>query len=59
VGTKGVFIVPVVWTLTAQQAQAAGSNPSANPSCIGDGEPCVLDSDCCSGECSFGFCAAS
>jgi hypothetical protein len=55
---KAAFAVPVVWTLSAQQAFAAGSKPSANPSCLDAGEPCTLDAECCSESCQMGFCAA-
>ena len=55
-GTKAAFIVPAVWTLTAQQAMAAGSNASANPSCLEAAEPCILDADCCSNMCMVGMC---
>ena len=41
------WIVPVVWTLTAQQAQAAPSGPQ----CATDGELCSADADCCSNDC--------
>ena len=54
--TKAAFIVQAVWTLTAQQAMAAGSKASANPSCLEAGEPCVLDADCCSNMCTVGMC---
>jgi hypothetical protein len=56
---KAAFAMPVIWTLTAQQARAAGSNPSGNPSgpaCMDDGELCTMDSDCCSGNCIAGIC---
>lgn len=56
VGRKTVYITPVVWTLTAQQALAGGSNPSANPSCVPNGELCFDDSDCCSNNCALGTC---
>jgi len=56
VGRKTVYITPVVWTLTAQQALAAGSNPSANPSCVPNGELCDDNSDCCSNNCVAGTC---
>jgi hypothetical protein len=55
-GKRAAFVVPVVWTLTASQALAAGSNPSATPSCLGTGELCSTDSDCCSGKCKKGVC---
>jgi len=58
-GTRVAFIMPAVWTLTARQALAAGSNPSGNPSgggCAEAGEPCVIDSDCCDGMCMMGMC---
>ena len=56
VGKRAAFIVPVVWTLTAQDAQAAGSNPSASPSCVPHGGLCAMDSDCCSGNCTGNEC---
>ncbi|MGD2111251.1 MAG: hypothetical protein PVI86_17880 [Phycisphaerae bacterium] len=55
-GKKAAFIVPAVWTLSAPKAMAAGSNPSANPSCATDGEICVTNTDCCSDVCAFGRC---
>lgn len=55
-GKKAAFVVPVVWTLSAPKAMAAGSNPSANPSCATDGEICVTNTDCCSNVCAFGQC---
>ena len=55
VGKKAVFIAPIVWTLTARQARAAGSNPSS-PSCVANGGVCADDSDCCSGNCPAGTC---
>jgi hypothetical protein len=55
-GVRAAYIAPFVWTLTAQQAAAAGSNPSALPSCLEDGKLCGTDSDCCSGNCLGGFC---
>jgi hypothetical protein len=39
-GVRAAYIAPFVWTLTAQQAAAAGSNPSALPSCLEDGKLC-------------------
>ena len=56
VGRKAIYITPVLWTLTAQQALAVGSNPSANPSCIPNGELCDDDADCCSNNCVVGTC---
>ena len=59
VGKKALYVTPVVMTLTAQQAMAAGSNASANPpSCAGAGEACVIDTDCCSNMCIAGMCVA-
>lgn len=55
-GKKAAFVVPVVWTLSAQKAMAGASNPSANPSCATDGEICVTNTDCCSDVCAFGRC---
>ncbi len=57
-GRKLAYVVPVVMTLSAQEALAAPSNPSATPSsCVDSGEACFSDSDCCSGECNVGFCS--
>jgi len=53
-GRKVAYVTPVIMTLAASRALAAGSNPSADPSvCQEAGEPCSGDSDCCSGVCSF------
>jgi hypothetical protein len=56
-GRKAPFVVPVIYTLTAEQALAAGSAPSGPPSCLANGELCGTDTDCCSGNCLGGFCA--
>ncbi len=54
VGTKALYLTPVVMTLTAQQARAQAS-PS-NPSCAQTGSLCSDDADCCSGKCKQGVC---
>jgi len=46
-GKKTAFIVPVVSTLTAQEALAAGSYPACSPY----GNPCEVDEDCCTLNC--------
>jgi len=56
VGKKAAFVVPAVWTLSAQTAMAGTSNPSGGPSCAGAGEICVTNTDCCSNTCAFGRC---
>lgn len=55
-GKKAAFVVPVVWTLTAQRAMAAGSGPSGPVSTAGDGGEGDGDSDYCSGKCVVGTC---
>ena len=45
-GKKAAFIVPVVTSLTAQEALAAGSY-----GCSPYGAPCVVDEDCCDLNC--------
>jgi len=55
-GKKAAFVVPVVWTMSAQKTMAGGSNPSANPSCATGDEICVTNTDCCSNVCAFGRC---
>ena len=54
VGKKALYVTPVVMTLTAQEACAAAS-PSF-VSCGPAGDPCVVDTDCCSNNCMMGMC---
>ncbi len=53
VGKKAAFVAPVIWSLTAQEAQAAASGAVKLPA----GASCQYDSDCQSGVCSGGTCA--
>lgn len=46
-GKKAAFTVPIVTTLTAQEALAAGSYPGCSPY----GNPCDVDEDCCDLNC--------
>ncbi len=56
-GAKLAYITPTVLTLTAQQAFAAGSNPSsACSTALATGELCNTDADCCSSDCDLGIC---
>lgn len=56
VARKATFVVPVVMTLKAQTAFAAGSRTT---SCIASGVICTTDDECCSGNCVAAgmFCA--
>lgn len=57
VGVKLAYVTPSILTVTAQQAFAAGSNPSDICSTgLNVGELCETDSDCCSEDCDFGLC---
>lgn len=58
VGRRAAWVSPILLTLSARQVRAAGSNPSAAPSCLGTNESCVVDSDCCSNDCQTGACQA-
>jgi hypothetical protein len=52
VGKRAAFVVPIVMTLTAEQARAA-------PSCAPNGAACTSDSDCCSNKCTAMSCEGS
>lgn len=58
-GKKACWVAPTVWTISARQTLAAGSHPSANPSCMAFNEDCVTNADCCSNNCFAGKCAGS
>jgi hypothetical protein len=56
-GAKLAYVAPAVLTLSAGDAFAAISNPSAFCStALHSGELCETDSDCCSKNCDFGVC---
>lgn len=46
-GRKAAFILPAVWTLSAQQALAQGSSLS----CSAYGTVCEVNEDCCTLNC--------
>lgn len=48
-GRKALWVAPVIVTLRAQQALAAGSR---TVSCTVSEAACVTDEECCSGDCN-------
>lgn len=56
VGKKAAYIVPVISMLPARSAFAAGSAGSAVVSCVAQNDPCIADTDCCSGMCQSFMC---
>ncbi len=60
VGAKLAYVAPVIVTLSAHEAFAAGSNPSDVCSTgVHTGGLCQTDTDCCSRRCSLGVCASN
>jgi hypothetical protein len=57
VGRKAAFAIPVILSLTAQEAQAAPSGAATGSSTAAAGESCWFDSDCQSALCTGGVCA--
>ncbi len=59
-GAKLAYVAPAVVTFSAQQAFAAGSNPSDVCSTgVATGGLCETDTDCCSRRCNLGVCASN
>lgn len=48
-GMKAAFVMPVVWSLTAEPAMAVSGG-----TCSPGGAPCAVDADCCSLDCNVG-----
>lgn len=54
-GRKALFAAPIIVTLSAQQALAAGSR---TVSCTLSGDACVTNEECCSATCTGGMVCA-
>ena len=48
-GRKAAFVVPVVWSLTAEPAMAVSGG-----TCSPNGNACAVNADCCSLNCDGG-----
>lgn len=48
-GKKAAFVMPVVWSLTAEPAMAVSGG-----TCSPGGNACAVDADCCSLNCNGG-----